>query len=352
MLPNNPAHDKLLREVVRHYPNSAVFLFDHEYRYVLADGEALRNAGYQVELLVGKTLFEVLPEETVHIVQPVYDAALSGKVLEIDRFTRGRNYWIQGRPIFNDDGAVELGMIVTQDTTELWKAQKRAKEADRLKDEFLGVIGHEIRTPLTGILGTAKLLQSGVVSKDKERELFQLLVRSCETLDTIIEKLLNFSKLRTGNFSYQFADCKVNTLLEKIYNLYISVFQQTGRDFIVQYCDPTLELRIDQAGVLQVLANLINNARKHGQGTVTLSSTVHENNVQFSIRDEGPGVPNAEKERIFKPFFQMDSSNTREAKGVGLGLAIAKKIVDAHQGQIGIEESPKTGAHFWVSFPI
>jgi two-component system sensor histidine kinase BarA len=254
-------------------------------------------------------------------------------------------------------------------TSELQAAYDQLRELDRLKSAFLANVSHELRTPLTSIMGFSDLLAQNVGGKLSEEQhgfVRTILEKSDHLLD-LITSLLDLAKLESGTVFIRPGPTRVRALLDEVCS---TVSIQAGkRGVSVRLeCDPTLMVVADARRLRQVFVNLADNAVKFTPtgGTVTLSAREVEVDldddgavllapvqraVEVRVADTGIGIPEAERGKVFEPFYQVDPSATREHGGAGLGLAIVHRIVDAHGGTITIEGNAPVGTVFVVVLP-
>ncbi len=250
-----------------------------------------------------------------------------------------------------DIGSAPARMVgVIQDITE-------RKRLDRMKDEFISSVSHELRTPLTSIKGSLGLLVGGAVGDvpDKAQNMLNIAADNCDRLLNLINDLLDMDKIQAGKLELHQEALQLSSLINKA----LSINQGYADKFKVkltcrQELLPELEFHCDEYRLLQVLSNLLSNAIKFSPegDVVTLAAAVEETMLRISISDNGPGIPKAFQEQIFKPFSQADSSDTRQRGGTGLGLVISKRLVEMHGGSIGFESRPDEGATFYVLLPL
>ncbi len=229
------------------------------------------------------------------------------------------------------------------------------KEAEQLQATFLSVISHELQTPIAIIKGYAGLL-GDTISADNLQAQQQLgiVYEESERLSKMVDNLLTASRIQASGLELNREPLDVGGLLRRVAEKMGALLVGDGKWRIRVDASADLPAAYaDYARVEQVLTNLIENALKYApEGDVTLSARQRDGELLLCVCDEGMGVPSAERERIFTPFTRLDSRKVREMKGVGLGLYIARSIVNAHGGQIWVEDSDEgEGACFCFTLP-
>lgn len=251
--------------------------------------------------------------------------------------------------------ASELEEVVARRTAELAEALEQAREADRLKSEFVSDVSHELRTPLSNIRLYAELLAQG--KPERFEEYLRTLERETERLSILIEDLLTISRLDAGSARPILEPVDVNLLLRTLVQDRRRLFAQKGLELTFEAADDLPEVVGDPAMLSQVIANLMTNALHYtpSGGQVRLSTEAVERRgrrwVKVEVSDTGVGIPEEEQGRLFERFFRGSAARASGAPGTGLGLAICKEILDRHGGGITVRSQPGEGSTFTVWLP-
>ena len=212
-------------------------------------------------------------------------------------------------------------------------------------------IAHELRTPLSLILGHAEAVHDGVLPPTKED--FEIIREEAERLEHLVNDLRTLSLADAGELSINLQPTDPGGLVEEIASRFQYQAQKKDIKLELDIAPHLPTLEVDPGRMTQVLTNIVDNATRHTPegGKITLSAKQVDDNVELAIKDSGPGLPKEEAERIFERFYRVDPSRQREDGGSGLGLAIAKSIVQAHNGQLLAESEPGNGLKVIITLP-
>jgi two-component system, OmpR family, phosphate regulon sensor histidine kinase PhoR len=225
------------------------------------------------------------------------------------------------------------------------------KEMERLKDELVSAVSHEMRTPLTAMLGYTEFMLEHEVPQEQQKEFLGTIHHETERLNELIGNFLDLQRLKMRQEPLEVTRLSVEMLLKETFDLFGGV---PKKHRIVLECPPGLPQVIGNAGQLhQVLVNLVSNAVKYSREgtTITLGAHGECESVVIWVKDEGTGVPPDMQEKIFERFYRIDNTDRRLVGGAGLGLALVREIVAVHNGKVWVESTVGTGSTFYVRFP-
>ncbi|MEJ0084632.1 MAG: CHASE domain-containing protein [Pseudomonadota bacterium] len=252
-------------------------------------------------------------------------------------------------PLRDERSAVSGFLGVIEDIT-------LAREMERMKSEFTAVVSHELRTPLTSIRGSLGLILGAFAGTlpTKVRDLLAIAQSNCERLMLMINDILDLEKFAAGQMRFEVTTLPLGGVVLQA----VEANEGYARKFNVRIdlvaCPPDWHVAVDPDRFVQVMANLLSNAAKYSPpgGTVRVWCESRGNVYRVNVHDDGPGIPEEFRGRMFEKFSQADSSTTREKGGSGLGLHIARRFVEHMEGRIGFDSEVGRGSTFWIELPI
>jgi two-component system sensor histidine kinase ChiS len=247
-----------------------------------------------------------------------------------------------------------MAEIIEEKIAELEKANIELQELDRLKDEFLANTSHELKTPVHGILGLTESLLDGTFGElnEKSKHILSMIAKSSRRLASLVNDILDFSKLKNNDVDLSIRDLDLSSVAEAVVTILRPLAKEKEIDLLNKIPSGVF-VKADESRLEQILINLVGNAIKFThKGFVHLESSTSDDRIIVSIIDTGTGIPEEKQQKIFESFFQADGSETRGYSGIGLGLAITKKLVNLHGGELWFKTKVGEGTVFHFSIPV
>jgi PAS domain S-box-containing protein len=346
-----------LKKIDFHFANSplAAIEFDRDFRVSRWSATAEKIFGWSAHRVLGKRPDEwkfVVPEDAERIAQ-VMNRLISG--IEASNVTINRNYCQDGTMIncewynsilLDDKGRMESVFSLVLDVTD-------RHQIERMKDEFISVVSHELRTPLTSIYGSLKMLDSGLLNHqpDKEKRLLTIAVESTDRLMRLVNDILDIERIESGTVQMIKSVWNVADVMAKTVEAIEPLAEKAGVQISVT--DSGGQVWIDGDRMIQAFTNLLSNAIKFSPAgsTIWFTASKQAGRMLFQVRDRGRGIPADKLGIIFERFQQVDASDARNGEGTGLGLAICQSIIQQHGGHVWVESTLGEGSTFSCILP-
>jgi signal transduction histidine kinase len=275
---------------------------------------------------------------------------------------RTRTFWL-GSVIGTSFLAALAGLLAA------WRSFSRQQQLTEMKANFVSSVSHELRAPIASVRLLAESLERGNISTaDKQNQYYHFIGQECRRLSSLIENVLDFSRIEQGRKQYELEPTDVVALVRQTVTLMNPYAQEREVSLVLELANSLpehLEMSLDGQAIQQALINLIDNALKHSAKGWTIkvgleieSKAAADANggatsvIHLFVEDQGPGIPEAEHQKIFERFYRLGSELRRETQGIGIGLSIVKHIVEAHDGKVIVHSSPGSGSRFTLELPL
>ncbi len=248
---------------------------------------------------------------------------------------------------------LEKSKELSETTQQLQLANEELLLQDRLKDEFLDTVAHELKTPITSIKAASEVLEDEEMPKALRAQFLHNIEQDADRLSTLIHNILDLEKLSGNRAQLNLKTQSINASVQKAIKGIEQIASKTGVD-VQFHPDRSLELVYDEDRILQVLTNLFSNALKFidkPEGMLRITLKDSEKEVTITVEDNGKGIPKDEHQYIFEKFYQSKDQNTKKPQGSGFGLAICRSIVESHKGRIWSDPDFEQGARFMFTIP-
>ncbi|MDZ4769539.1 MAG: ATP-binding protein [Chloroflexota bacterium] len=378
----------ILRTAMHNYPQGAFIIVDHDMRYVFADGEELVATGFPSEKLIGRTIYEVLPPESLIVIEKGFKSALEGETLTFERHSMGGYYLTRFAPVRDMSGVIIYAMSTVHNLTELVEV-KRAKSdlqdanallnisleelraANQEVQRFTYIISHDLRAPLVSLTGFSQLLREAIehvqrvitdpnegLSADNLQALdldlndtipaaLKYIGAAIQRLDTLTTSILKLS--RFGRHELRLEQVDVHVLVNGILDSMASRLQERGLRVVIGELAPIVA---DRTALDTIFGNLIDNATKYLEpsriGFIEITAEQGDIETIYHVRDNGRGISDRDREKVFEPFRRGD---VIDVDGEGMGLAYVQALLRRLGGRIDYETQPGEGTTFSFALP-
>jgi PAS domain S-box-containing protein len=339
--------------------NSPVVVFnqDRELRYTWINSPILVWA---VRGYLGQTDAEIVGGEEgarlLAIKQGVLQSGIGTRTEATVTFQGETHYYDLTVEPLRDAPGVILGVTCSAtDITPLKQASAELERLDRLKTQLLGMAAHDLRNPICSILAVAEFLcnEEATVVREEQLGLLSAIRSSSEFMLQVIDDSLNLDTIGSGNLQLNRRPSNLRKLLEHSVGLNAKLARRKHVHVVLQIESALPKLSLDEGKIEQVLNNLIANAVKfsHPEAAVEVRAWTQDSGVIVSVQDQGPGIPEAERAKLFQPYGPTSVRSTTGERSTGLGLAISRKIVKGHRGHIWVESQLGVGSVFFFMLP-
>lgn len=351
--------DKILSEYKRAVDLGAIVSKADKKGIVTYVNDAFTDiSGYTSKELIGRPHSAVRhPDTPKEVFRELWKKILKKEVWQGDLKNRakdGSDYYVFATivPILDEKNEIVEFLAIRYDTTSLHAAIEKAKNAEKAKGRFLANMSHELRTPLNAIIGFSQILQRRNSLEDKDRSYIQKINISGQNLLTLVNSILDFSKMDEGEMDFNPSELNIKNLFSEILIMFETLISEKSIVMEMFECSETQNIYADRQLLKQAFINILSNAIKFSNSDGVIKITYKEEDKKhiFSICDNGQGIKPDEIDTLFTPFKQGENAQKNAATGTGLGLAITHKIItEFHKGSISVESEIDKGTCFYIS---
>jgi PAS domain S-box-containing protein len=343
--------EKKQTEEIVHSMAEGVIMVNKQGEIMLMNPAAEKLLGVKKEDKIGQSILSDLKEEQlVSLVQQPSEAGKGKEIVIQSQNDQVKKVLLASNAVIESEDGKTVGFVsVISDVT-------KQRELEALKNAFLTNISHDLRTPITCIHGSLQLLCDTTMNKltPSQEKFATIALNNVQRLSRLINDLLDLSKLEAKKFTIKPALFRVDDLVQSLVNEF-GAWSKTKEITIRTDIEKPLEIEADQDRISQVLTNLIGNALKFTPkgGTITVAGkrNVDSQKVELGVRDTGPGIAKKDFQKLFEKFSRIESKSLQGVSGTGLGLTIAKEIVELHGGRIWVESQEGKGSYFAFELP-
>jgi PAS domain S-box-containing protein len=345
------AYQNMMLKTALENDGAMVALLDSDFNFVMASKAFINACGHAWEELEGKNYFLCSPDpESEAIFRRVRDtgepASSRHKPLVFGYHAdKEHSYWDWTLVPVKDAGGKVTGLVLSQ--LDMSKHMK----LESLKDDFIGMISHEIKTPLSVIIGALSVVTQRGISSFESRELLNDAVVSAELLTGIVENLLELSRSHSERLDLQKQTADIVTIFRSVVDRLRS--RSAQHRLVIAVPEDLPKVSLDAMRIELVLYNLVENAIKYSnKGEVKVFARRQDGELLVGVSDQGRGISLGDQKKLFQSFQRAGTAIEKSTQGMGLGLMVCRVLIDAHGGRIWVESKPGKGSTFYFTLPV
>lgn len=352
------AQNRLLLSISRNFPDGNIYVVDRDFKIIMADGTLLREQGFDENTLVGHSFIERIKNGIRGAIELNLNAVFGGSPKDLELEVEDKIFSLIMVPLeqMKGENQVNRVLIVEMDVTvskrverDIKQALQKEKDLNQLKSNFVSLVSHEFRTPLSTIFSSSQLIEKYANEegqKDRMRHTGKIQT-SVSLLNSMIEDILSLSKLEEGGVVLKLESFDLFSLCENIIADLNSIYPEMN----IALKGEEVSITSDPKLLKHVLSNIIENGCKYGKpgGKVKVLITASDDEVELTVSDNGIGIPPEEQKNLFDRFYR--ASNAENIKGTGLGLNIVQKYLDLLGGNIRFDSILNEGTDFYITLP-
>ena len=344
-----------LQALIENLPGCAVFVIDTELRYVVAEGEAITDTGLTPADLVGKTIYQALPEQLAAEYEPYFRSALAGEFFEFEHTAFEHVYLTRGAPLRSPTGEIYALLAACVDITDRKRAESELREVDKRKDEFIAMLAHELRNPLAVISSATQVMKRMTRDDASTHSPREIIERQLQHLTHLVDDLLDISRLNWGKIKLKREIISLASILQSAIEANRPLIDARDHQLTITLPPQAVLIDGDSLRLVQIFGNLLNNAAKYTDpgGQITLHTLISTEEAIVRVHDNGCGLSTALLSDVFELFTQETRTLDRSQGGLGLGLALVRSLVKMHGGTVEAHSAGLgQGSEFVVRLPL
>jgi PAS domain S-box-containing protein len=354
------------KEILNTISEPASFI-DRKYRYIFVNSAFNKFFKKETKEIIGNTVEYLWLSKNFNFLRPSLDECMKGQTVSIqfEGDIPGGGFKIlelHFYPHLNAAGRIDGIISTSKDVTEHKKAEQalkeseaRLKELNATKDKLFSIIGHDLQSPLSNIIGFSELIEKGYdhYSDEEIKRYNKIIYQISQSVSGLLENLLTWARSQRNQIKISPKKVEVKMIVDKCYNLLMHNFLQKQIKFLNQVSSETIVFA-DEEMLTIVIRNLISNAFKftHREGTVILSSEQQDDTVIISVKDDGTGISPHKIEQLFQTGAHQPNTGTEGETGTGIGLIICRDFIEKNGGEIWVESEHGKGSEFCFSLPF
>ncbi|UEG48861.1 PAS domain S-box protein [Ferruginibacter lapsinanis] len=349
-----------LETIAKDFPKGIIGVLDKELKYVFIGGSELKKFGHPASYYIGNKIFYNTSPEAANYAAPFLEKVFQGESCSFDVKLNEQIYSVNAVPLrIEEDTAIQI-LVVIQNITDRKKSEEeilrtleKQRELNNLKTKFVSIASHEFRTPLSGILSSSYLISKYNSLRDDEKvqKHIDRITESVNILTDILNDFLSLGKIEEGKIQNTFSEFCLKEFCNSLINEIQPIIKK-GQTIVYKHRGELSLINSDKHNLRHIIINLLSNAVKYSSEgkKIWITTTVNNGQMQFTIKDEGIGIPKEDQEHLFQTFFRANNAAT--IQGTGMGLHIAKKYLDILGGRIQFSSTLNKGTKFSFQLPV
>ncbi len=349
---------KLYEAIAINFPNGTISVLDRNLNIVFIEGSELKKLGYGTDQLLGENYISILPNDVQDLVKEKVEEVFNGVDQTFDFTQENRKYGARCVPLYNHNGEIDQVLLVETNITkekqaedEIYNALQKEKHLNELKTRFVSMASHEFRTPLSGILSSAGLIEKYTKEEQQTNRLkhVQKIKKNVQNLNMILNDFLSLEKMEVGLIKNNPEEVKLSQFLDEL-NEESSALLKENQKIVSTYLHRKESYLLDPFLLRNTLNNLLSNATKYSKKDVEVLTKEENNSLLITVKDSGIGISEEDQANLFNRFFR--ASNAGNIPGTGLGLNIVRRYAKIMNAEVIFDSQLGEGSSFSIKFNL